>query len=161
MARVACFRVESDTGIVSRRNVALGLTRRARLLPKARALVRPTETCFLAVVQVQGAKRVLNTPTYCSKKRSRHAPRTQIKGLSIFFGDLSTLKSGGVCTSCTSVGQRHHCLLCKLEGARGRCAGAALSSEGSFRIRDIQCGPRSLRAVMLGFSFYGSRRRPV
>ena len=56
-------------------------------------------------------------------------------------------------------GNCHHCLLCKLENER--CAGAALSSEGSFRSRDIQCGPRSLRAVMLGFSFYGSRRRPV
>lgn len=59
----------------------------------------------------------------------------------------------------TSVGQRHQCLVCKLENER--CAGAALSSEGSFRSRDIQCVPRSLRAVMLGFPFYGSRRRPV
>ena len=42
----------------------------------------------------------LNTPTYFSKKRSRHAPRTQTKGLSTFFGDPSTLKSRGVCTPC-------------------------------------------------------------
>jgi len=49
---------------------------------------------FLAIVQVQGAKRVLNTPTCCSKNRSRHAPRTQTKGLSTFFGDPNTLKSG-------------------------------------------------------------------
>ena len=49
---------------------------------------------FLAIVQVQGAKRVLNTPTYCSKNRSRHVPRTQTKGLSTFFGDPNTLKSG-------------------------------------------------------------------
>jgi len=49
---------------------------------------------FFAIAQVQGAKRVLNTPTYCSKNRSRHAPRTQNKGLSTFFGDPTTLKSG-------------------------------------------------------------------
>ena len=68
-------------------------SRWAPMPPKARALVRPTKT-FLAIVQVQGAKRVLNTPTYCSKNRSRHAPRTQTKGLSTFFGDPNTLKSG-------------------------------------------------------------------
>ena len=82
------------------RTVSLGPDAAQSTCPGA---TRPTKTCFftfLAIVQVQGAKRVLNTPTDCSKNRSRHAPRTQTKGLSTFFGDPSTLKSGGVCNPC-------------------------------------------------------------
>ena len=56
----------------------------------------------------------------------------------------------GILSTSVGAGQRHQFLVCKLENER--CAGAALSSEGSSRSRDAQCGPRSLRAAMLGFA---------
>jgi hypothetical protein len=65
------------------------------LPPKARALVRPTETCFLAVVQVQGAKRVLNTPTYCSKKdihQNLNSQNLNSQNLKLKFTKLNMLK---------------------------------------------------------------------
>ena len=86
--------VDYDTGIrfcvkYSPRTVSLGPDAAQSTCPGA-----THQNFCLAIVQVQGAKRVLNTPTYCSKNRSRHAPRTQTEGLSTFFGDPNTLKSG-------------------------------------------------------------------